>query len=105
MIVVSPASFYAYLQTLLQGLRALKIEESAKEIIKRVQELGRNLSVYEAYMQKLGNHLGTTVNMYNIAYKELGKIDKDVMRIAGEKIGIETITLEKPKQEDEQVLI
>jgi DNA recombination protein RmuC len=33
-IIVSPTSFYAYLQTVLQGLRALQIEENALEIRK-----------------------------------------------------------------------
>ncbi|MDP1629646.1 MAG: DNA recombination protein RmuC [bacterium] len=98
-IIVSPTSFLAYLQTVLQGLKALQIEESAKEIIKRVEELGRHLSSYETYMKKLGGHLGTTVNMYNDAYKELKKIDKDVLRIAGEAINIEPLVIEKPKEE------
>jgi len=84
-IIVSPTSFLAYLQTVLQGLKALEIEESAKEIKKRVEELARHLSSYESYMQKLGNHLATTVSMYNSAYKELSKIDKDVYRISGKK--------------------
>lgn len=99
-IIVSPTSFLAYLQTVLQGLRALQIEESAKEIIKRVQELGRHLSAYEIFMQKLGGHLGTTVNAYNSAYKELGKVDKDVLKIGGQAIGVEAIVLEKPKEQE-----
>ena len=99
-IIVSPTSFLAYLQTVLQGLKALKIEESAKEIRKRVEELGRHLSSYETYMKKLGGHLGTTVNMYNSAYKELGKIDKDVLRISGEAINTKPLSLERPKKED-----
>jgi DNA recombination protein RmuC len=95
-IIVSPTSFFAYLQTVLQGLRALQIEESAKEIRKRVEELGRHLSSYEAFMRKLGTHLGTTVSMYNNAYKELSKIDKDVLKITGEAVGIDQLTLEAP---------
>ncbi|MBI5306137.1 DNA recombination protein RmuC [Candidatus Wolfebacteria bacterium] len=98
-MIVSPTTFLAYLQTVLQGLKALKIEESAKEIKKRVEELGRHLSNYENYMKKLGGHLGTTVNMYNSAYKELGKIDKDVLRITGEAIDLEPIMIEKPSEE------
>jgi DNA recombination protein RmuC len=101
-IIVSPTSFFAYLQTVLQGLRALQIEESAKEIRKRVEELGRHLSSYETYMKKLGTHLGTTVSMYNSAYKELGKIDKDVLRITGEASGIEQLTLESPTAHNEE---
>ena len=99
-IIVSPTSFLAYLQTVLQGLRALQIEESAKEIRKRVEELGRHLSGYEGYMKKLGGHLGTSVNMYNQAYKELGKIDKDVLRITDSAIGIEIISVDKPVIEE-----
>lgn len=100
-IVVSPTSFLAYLQTVLQGLRALQIEESAKEIRKRVEELGRHLGSYETFMKKLGMHLGTTVNMYNNAYKELSKIDKDVLRITGEAVEIEPLSLEAPAYESE----
>ncbi|TSD03859.1 MAG: hypothetical protein Greene071421_559 [Parcubacteria group bacterium Greene0714_21] len=98
-ILVSPTSFMAYLQTVLQGLRALQIEESAKEIRKRVEDLGRHIASYETYMQKLGTHLGTTVNTYNIAYKELGKIDKDVLKITGKpgESEMEPLELEKPE--------
>lgn len=95
-IIVSPTSFMAYLQTVLQGLRSLKIEEQAKEIQLRVGQLGRHLTVYEGYMQKLGNSLGTTVNHYNTAHKELGKIDKDVIKISGKSANIDPLQLEKP---------
>jgi len=99
-IIVSPTSFMAYLQTVLQGLRALKIEESAKEIQKRVGELGRHIGNYDQFMAKLGNSLGTTVNHYNTAHKELKKIDKDVLRITGNSAQLEPILVEKPHQED-----
>ncbi len=95
-IIVSPTSFFAYLQTVLQGLRALEIEESAKEIRKRVEELGRHIFSFDAYMQKLGANLGTTVNVYNTAYKELNKIDKDVVKITEGEKKIEPLALEKP---------
>jgi len=100
-IIVSPTSFMAYLQTVLQGLRALKIEESAKEIQKRVGELGRHIANYDQYMHKLGASLGTTVNHFNTAHKELKKIDKDVIRIADAAPGVEVLTIEKPDAEDE----
>lgn len=99
-IIVSPTSFLAYLQTVMQGLRALQIEESAKDIRKRVEELGRHMGNYDQFMDKLGNSLGTTVNAYNSAYKELGKIDKDVMRITGETTGIDVMKLDKPNREE-----
>ncbi len=99
-IIVSPTTFLAYLQTVLYGLKAFQIEESAKEIRKRVEELGKHLGSYEAYMKKLGGHLGTSVSMYNQAYRELGKIDKDVFRITGEAIDTEPILLEIPQEEE-----
>jgi DNA recombination protein RmuC len=98
-LIVSPTSFLAYLQTVLQGLNALHIEEKAVEIIKRVEELGRHLKSYEEYYAKLGNSLSTTVNHYNSAYKELGKVDKDVLRITGAGVGIETLVIDKPSLE------
>lgn len=95
-IIVSPTSFHAYLQTVLQGLRALQIEESAKGIRKAVGKLEKHLRSYEEYLKKLGNNLGTTVNMYNSAYKEFGKIDKDVAKITGEKPETEIKKIERP---------
>jgi len=95
-IIVSPTTFMAYLQTVLQGLRGLQIEEQAKEIQIRVGQLGQHLVAYDTYMQKLGNSLGTTVNHYNTAHKELKKIDKDVVKIAGKTASIEPLLLDKP---------
>jgi DNA recombination protein RmuC len=98
-LIVSPTSFLAFLQTVLQGLKALQIEESAKEIQKKVAELGNHLKAYADYHDKLGKNLGTVVNQYNLSNKEFKKIDKDVMRISGEAIGIEVLEIEKPREE------
>ena len=97
-IIVSPTSFLAYLQTVLQGLRAFQIEENAKEIRANVEKLGKHILTYEEYLKKLGNSLGTTVNHFNTAYKELGKIDKDVAKIADKEKSIEPLVLEKPHE-------
>lgn len=99
-IIVSPTSFLAYLQTVLQGLRALQIEESAKEIRDRVEQLGKHILAYDEYFKKLGNNLSTTVNSYNTAYKELNKIDKDVIKITGSEKQIDPLLLDKPKLEE-----
>lgn len=99
-IIVSPTTFMAYLQTVLQGLRSLQIEEQAKEIQKRVGELGRHIGSYETFMQKLGNSLGTTVNHYNNAHKELKKIDKDVVKIADTTPAVDPLLIDKPSNDE-----
>ncbi len=101
-IIVSPTSFLAYLQTVLQGLKAMEIEEKAEDIIKNVEKLSQHISKYEDYYQKLGNTLATTVNHYNAGYKELAKMDKDVTRITGEAVGVEVLTIDKPARTGEE---
>ncbi|MBI2610273.1 DNA recombination protein RmuC [Candidatus Giovannonibacteria bacterium] len=101
-IIVSPTSFLAYLQTVLQGLKALQIEESAKEMGKFVEALGRHLLSYEDYLKRLGKNLGTTVSMYDRAYGEFQKIDKDIYHITGDKIGAEPVLIGKPRSEDNE---
>jgi DNA recombination protein RmuC len=95
-IVVSPTSFLAYLQTVLQGLKNQKVAEEAQEIIQQVARLGKHIGAYEDYFTKVGKNLGTTVGAYNQAYKELGKIDKDVLKISGSAAGVTPTMLERP---------
>jgi len=90
-IIISPTSFSAYLQTVLQGLRSQKISQQAQEIIKEVERLGKHLGSYNEYMKKLGAHLGTVVNTYNKASKEFKKIDKDVVKISGGQENIKEV--------------
>ena len=96
-IIVSPTSFLAYLQTVLQGLRALQIEESAKSIKHNVEKLGRHILSYEDFLKKMGNSMSTTVNHYNKAYKEFKKIDKDVSNVIERESKVKPILIEKPK--------
>lgn len=98
-IIVSPTSFLAYLQTVLQGLKALAIEERVTDVIKRVGELGKHLKSFEEYQIKMGNALSTVVNHYNTGGKEFKKIDKDIMRITGESIGVEPPLIEGPDRD------
>ncbi len=98
-IIVSPTSFLAYLQTVLQGLRALQIEESAKTIRSNVEKLGRHMKSYDDFMRKIGVSMTTTVNHYNNAYSEFKKIDKDVVKITDGEAKIDPLVLDKPKVE------
>jgi DNA recombination protein RmuC len=99
-IVVSPTTFVAYLQTVLQGLRSLQIEEQAKDIQKRVGQLGQHINKFDEFMGKLGSSLGTTVNHFNTAHKELKKVDHDVVKISGGEESVEPLTLDKPRADE-----
>ncbi len=99
-IIVSPTSFMAYLQTVMQGLRALSIEKQAKDISLRVGELGKHIGNFEGFMQKLGSSLSTTVGHFNRAHHELKKVDKDVVKIAGSNPVVEDLALEKPSLDE-----
>ena len=96
-IIVSPTTFYAYLQSVVYGFKAFKVEENAKKIEANVSQLVKHLSAYEEYFKKMGMTLSTVVNHYNAADKELKKIDKDVYRITGESNEYEIAPIEKPK--------
>ena len=98
-IIVSPTSFLAYLQTVLQGLRAMQIEENAQKIKTSVEKLSKHLLSYDEFMRKLGGSMSTAVNHYNNAYKEFKKIDKDVVKITDSKSDIEVLKIDKPKVE------
>ena len=99
-IIVSPTSFMAYLQTVLQGLRSLQIEEQAKDIQIQVGKLGRHITTFDTFMSKIGNSLSTTVNHYNNAHKELAKIDTDVTKIAGSNKSVEPLLIDRPLTDD-----
>ncbi len=100
-IIVSPTSFLAYLQTVLQGLKAMQIEEEAKDIVKRVGELTLHLKKYAEVQDKLGKSISTVVNHYNESSKEFKKIDKDIVRLSKKQdsIGVEFERIDKPEEE------
>ncbi len=95
-IIVSPTTFFAYLNSVLYGFKAFKIEKDAEQIKKNVETLMKHIAAYDVYYKKLGASLSTTVSHYNASSKELGKMDKDVLRINGESAGIEVALIDKP---------
>lgn len=96
-IIVSPTTFYAYLQSVIYGFKAFKIEKNAESIKGNVTKLSRHFKQYDSFFKKLGNSLKTTVNHYNSADRELGKMDRDMEKITGETVSIEGIKVEAPK--------
>ena len=95
-VIVSPTTFLAYLQTVLFGNQRIKIQEKAKDIIKNITELGKHLKTYEESHNKLGESLNKVVGNYESSGKAFRQIDKDVLRITDEDMGIELETVGRP---------
>lgn len=98
-MIVSPTSFFAYLQTVILGLKALQIEESVKDIQKHSEKLMRHIKAYEDHHNRVGKHLDTTVRAFTASSKELKKIDKDIYKITAGAAGKELDPLELTVQE------
>jgi DNA recombination protein RmuC len=72
-IPVSPNSFYAYLHTILLGLRGLKVEERAREIMKELSGLNNQLAKFQEEFRKLGKHIEQAQGSFETAQKHLDK--------------------------------
>ncbi|MDR2082820.1 MAG: DNA recombination protein RmuC [Candidatus Ancillula trichonymphae] len=95
-IVVSPTTFVAYLQIVLQGIRALTIEKNTDEIRKQIAKLERHITKYEEHLNKLGKSLGTTVNHYNEASKNFEFLDRDIVKITSSQQHYQRQLLDAP---------
>lgn len=94
--VVGPSTLSAMLQIVSQGLKSLEIQKDTEVIRKNVEQLGKHLKNVDGYFKRLGNSLGATVGHFNNTQKELGRVDKDVVKIAGGAEQLEPLLLEKP---------
>ena len=99
--IVGPSTLSAMLQVIVQGLRSMEIQKDTEKIRKNIEQLSKHLLAHNGYMRKLGGSLSTTVGHYNTTYKELGKIDKDVVKIADSKPGVEPVLLDKPSLDED----
>lgn len=99
--IVGPSTLAAMLQTIVQGIRSIEIHKDTEKIRKNIEQLSKHLVAHNMYMQKLGSSLGTTVGHFNTTYKELGKIDKDIVKIAQTEPSVEPMLLDRPQLQDD----
>ncbi len=99
-VIVGPSTLSAMLQVIVQGLKSLEIQKDTDVIRKNIEQLQKHLLAYNTYFGKIGNSLGATVSHYNSASKELGKIDKDIVKIGGGEPVLELDQIDRPKTDD-----
>lgn len=80
-IPVSPNSFYAYLQVIILGIRGLKIEESAQEVIKMLSTLKGTLAKFTEDFEVVGTHIEHIRSSYEKAEKSLDKFENKLLLV------------------------
>jgi DNA recombination protein RmuC len=86
-IPVSPNSFYAYLQTILLGLKGLHIEEQAQEILKNLARLSGDFKKFQEEFELVGRHLTNAKGKYDDADKRLDKFSDRLQALSGTEAG------------------
>lgn len=82
-IPVSPNSFYAYLQTILLGLKGMRIEESAREVIDQLSRLHAEFVRFSEAFRLVGQHMDNARAKYDEAQKRLDKVEGKLTQIDG----------------------
>jgi DNA recombination protein RmuC len=82
-IPVSPNSFYAYLQTILLGLKGMHIEERAQEILTNLARLSGDFRKFQEEFELVGKHLTNTKSRYDEADKRLSKFNDKLESLSG----------------------
>jgi len=78
-IPVSPNSFYAYLQAIVLGLKGMKVEERAKEIIQYLSQLRGDFGKFRDDFGLLGKHLGHAQSSYQTTEKRLEQFGQRIL--------------------------
>ncbi len=97
-IPVSPNSFYAYLQTILLGLKGMKIEQQAMTIIRNLQQLQGDFDRFDGEFQVLGSHINKTYNKYKDIEGSLNRFGDRISRISTDSSEAKQLDLETNKK-------
>jgi len=84
-IPVSPNSFYAYLQAIVLGLRGLRIENSAREILGCLAQLANDFKKFYEDFERLGSHLTNSKASYDKAQKRLDRFHEQLQSIESQE--------------------
>jgi len=82
-VPVSPNSFYAYLQVILLGLRGLRIEQNAREILGLLGQLQTDAARVREHFDTLGRHITNAKNKYDETATSLARLEGKIENVAG----------------------
>ena len=82
-VPVSPNSFYAYLQVILLGLRGLRIEQNAREILGMLGRLQNDAARVREHFDTLGRHITNAKNKYDETTTSLARLEGKIEDVAG----------------------
>jgi len=82
-IPVSPSCFYAYLQAIVLGLRGLRIEDHARDVLAQLARIGGELGRFRDEFRILGKHLTNAAQTHATADRRLDRLTVRVAAIAG----------------------
>jgi DNA recombination protein RmuC len=88
-IPVSPNSFYAYLQTILLGLKGLHIEARARDILTSLARLSGDFERFRSDFEVVGKHITNLKSKYDEADKRLAKFGDKLESTGGSSAALE----------------
>ena len=80
-VPVSPNTFYAYLNTILLGLRGMQVERRAKEIFGELSGIRKSCEILGENFGKLGTHLKNAQGAYDQVGKGIEKMGDKLERL------------------------
>jgi DNA recombination protein RmuC len=90
-VPVSPNSFYAYLQTIVLGLKGMRVEERSREIVENLSRLQKEFETFAEAFRLVGQHLDNSTKKYAEAQRRFGKVESKVEEIDGLAKGLESV--------------
>lgn len=82
-IPVSPNSLYAYLQTILVGLKGMQVNERAESIVREIESLRIELEKFGKAYDTVGQHLRNASSKFDETNKLLTKVELRVEGLSG----------------------
>lgn len=96
-IPVSPNSLYAYLQTIMVGLKGLQVSQRAETILREIESLKIELDKFTKAYDTVGQHIRNAASKLDEGARLLTKVELRVEALSGDGIDQPTLFEEKKK--------